>query len=168
MGICLVLPYLIGQDEDDEDQETQEYTRESCQKGQSKVKQTKATETVQKLQKSTMKKQTHKKTGKVGKRQTKAKKQNKRQLLGGSDDKWAEWQASEECNRSERKVRKERFLGQYLLDDIRRGFIVYDERRGLYPDQIEDLEDSFENAVKKERHQRRVRKINESLNWSLY
>ena len=52
--------------------------------------------------------------------------------MSNRDDKWADWQASEEANRAERKVRRERFLGQYIIVELRRGFIVYDERRGLY------------------------------------
>ena len=114
---------------------------------------------------------------KLKKRQIKSKKvsgkQNKRnnrkrKTLGHKDDKWSEWQLSEETNRIERKVKKQRFLGQYQIDDLKRGTLVYEERRGLYADEIDQIEDSFENAVKKERRMRRQRKVNESFSWSMF
>ena len=107
------------------------------------------------------------KRGKNANKRVGNKRQGQKKMVG--DDKWAEWQASEEANRSERKVRKQIFYGvQYDFDDLRKGTIVYDERRGPYKDQLQDVEDEFENAVKKERRIRRQRKVNESLSWRLF
>lgn len=102
-----------------------------------------------------------------GAKKSGSKQKNRRNLLNNSDDRWADWLASEEANRSERKVKKFRFLNQYELDDLRRGTIVYDVRRGKYAIEIEEIEDSYENACKKEQRLRRQRRVNESLNWRL-
>ena len=56
---------------------------------------------------------------------------------------------------------------QYELDEMRAGVIVYDERRGLEPDEIQDVERKHETAGKKLRRFRRQRRLEESLSWSL-
>ena len=89
--------------------------------------------------------------------------------MGGKGDKWADWEKSEQASRSERKLKKARFYYQnYRLESLRDGCVVYEERRGLYSDQLKDLEECYENKANKERKIRRHRKLNESLNWSRY
>jgi hypothetical protein len=84
-----------------------------------------------------------------------------------SADRWKSWELSEKSNRKERLVKKHKFHGQYRIDDLKKGTIVYDERRGFYKDEIVDVEIGLERSVKKQRRQRRQRRINESLNWNL-
>ena len=104
---------------------------------------------------------------KSGHRRTSGK-ANKKAMLGGTDNKWENHQKSMAANTAERKIRKQRVNHEYDLDDLRRGAIVWEKRQGLYPDQIEAIEDDYENAVKKNRRLRRIRKIDESREWSLF
>ena len=57
------------------------------------------------------------------------------------------------------------FFSLFLVDDLKIGYIVWDERRGLYKDELMDVEEDFNKAVRKQRRSRRIRKINESLDW---
>ena len=89
--------------------------------------------------------------------------------MGGKGDKWADWEMSEQASRSERKLKKARFYYMnYRFESLKDGCVVYEERRGLYSDQLKDLEECYENKANKERKIRRHRKLNESLNWSRY
>ena len=80
--------------------------------------------------------------------------------------KWTLWESSEQASRSERKLKKERFYFQsYIFEDRKKGFIVYDARRGLYSDELKDLEEKYQFRANKERKLRRHRKLDESLSW---
>ena len=82
------------------------------------------------------------------------------------DKKWTLWESSEQASRSERKLKKERFYFQnYIFEDRKKGFIVYDARRGLYSDELKDLEEKYQFRANKERKLRRHRKLDESLSW---
>ena len=82
------------------------------------------------------------------------------------DKKWTLWESSERASRSERKLKKERFYFQsYIFEDRKKGFIVYDARRGLYSDELKDLEEKYQFRANKERKLRRHRKLDESLSW---
>lgn len=102
---------------------------------------------------------TNKKSGKSG----------KKSMLMNSENKWAAHEKSERDNRSERKVRKKKYYqNEYDLEELRRGAIVWEKRQGLQWHELEDFEDALENDVKKNRRDRRNRRIADSLDWSLH
>ena len=91
--------------------------------------------------------------------------QNKKTMTR-KDKKWTLWESSEQASRSERKLKKERFYFQsYIFEDRKKGFTVYDARRGLYSDELKDLEEKYQFRANKERKLRRHRKLDESLSW---
>ena len=94
------------------------------------------------------------------------KKRDNNKNVAKRDKKWTLWESSEQASRSERKLKKERFYFQsYIFEDRKKGFIVYDARRGLYSDELKDLEEKYQFRANKERKLRRHRKLEESLSW---
>lgn len=90
-------------------------------------------------------------------------------MLKNPGNKWADHEVSEQENRRERKVRKNKcYQNDIELEELRRGAIVWEKRQGLQWHELEDIEDNMENDVKKNRRNRRLRRIEESLNWSLF
>ena len=107
---------------------------------------------------------------KIGKNPPKQKRNIKKcqsnKTITRKDKKWTLWESSEQASRSERKLKKERFYFQsYIFEDRKKGFIVYDARRGLYSDELKDLEEKYQFRANKERKLRRHRKLDESLSW---
>ena len=107
---------------------------------------------------------------KIGKNPPKQKRNKKKcqnnKTRARKDKKWTLWESSEQASRSERKLKKERFYFQsYIFEDRKKGFTVYDARRGLYSDELKDLEEKYQFRANKERKLRRHRKLDESLSW---
>ena len=94
------------------------------------------------------------------------KKSQNNKTVARKDKKWTLWESSEQASRSERKLKKERFYFQsYIFEDRKKGFTVYDARRGLYSDELKDLEEKYQFRGNKEQKLRRHQRLDESLNW---
>lgn len=90
----------------------------------------------------------------------------KNNLLRGSGQKWAMWQASEASNHAERRVRKMRFMVDYeqsVGKKRRKVGAALGRRKRRSANRIPN-----ERAKKIDRRKRRQRQINDSMNWTIF
>ncbi len=96
---------------------------------------------------------------------------NKNRQKKDKDTKFNHWRGSELAaiaHRKERRAKKANFrFHAYEVDELRKGTICYEARRGLFKRELEELCEAKADLPNRERKARRLRRMQESFDWTL-